>query len=102
MIITFKIGNYTAQYEDAFKPGDLITAYQKGYHYFVRYEHRGPGTVPLIVYKKAFNLNGKACKSSQELKCDAAYCRFASEYMTKSIEEKKQEILALETILKSI
>jgi len=102
-IVKYTSGVYSAEYVADFNPGDLITAYEKGYHRFVRYEARGKEVpliyygkeVPLIYYTRAFNFNGKSCKSSKEISCDAAYCRPASDHIMAAIKQKQDEIDAL-------
>ena len=90
---------YIGKYDETFKPGDLIIAYVKGYHEFVKYEDRGDNITPLIHYKRKFNFNGKPNTSKVILKCDAFYGRRASIHLMKSIESKKKEIVNLNNIL---
>jgi len=87
---------YTGIYEDGFKPGDLITAYQSGYHEFVEYKER-KDSVPLVIHKKRYDKKGKPKKSAFK-QCDAAYCRFAKDGIEKSIKEKLEEIEWLKKI----
>lgn len=90
---------YVGIYDDKLKPGDLITAYEKGYHEFIKYENRGENTAPLIYYKKVYNFNGRKCNSKTILTCDAVYCRQAREYILKSIRDKETEIEFLKDII---
>lgn len=83
---------YSSEYDDEFKAGDLITAYQKGYHEFVEYKDRGEKNAPLVYYKRRFNFNGKPINSKQILVCDALYCRRAKIHIDKSIEEFQKSI----------
>jgi hypothetical protein len=88
-----------SQYDETFKSGDLITAYQKGYHEFVSYTDRGPNMTPLVHYRKRFNFNGKPCNSKKIISCDAAYCRRATDHIQSSIEQKDNEIDLLTQVL---
>lgn len=97
-MIQYTSGTYKTEYVGDFNPGDLITAYEKGYHRFVRYEDRS-NMVPLIYYTRAFNFNGKPCKSSKEIVCDAAYCRPAVDHITKAIKQKQDETVALMNLM---
>ncbi len=90
---------YVGIYDETFEPGDLITAYEKGYHEFIKYENRGETTVPLVYYKRVYNFNGKKCNSKTIKACDAAYCRRAKEHIINSIEEKEEEIKLLTQII---
>ena len=102
-IVKIKLScGYVGEYVADFKPGDLITAYQKGYHRFVKYEDRGEGNVPLIHYTRANNFNGKPCNSKTVLVCDAAYCRPAIIHLNTAIQQKKTEIEGLEILRNSI
>lgn len=95
--IIYKNG-YKGIYDDELKPGDLITAYQKGYHEFIAYEDRGPKQVPLILYKRKFDSNGKPSKS-KVLTCDAAYCRLAKDKILKEIKNREEQIENLKNII---
>ena len=90
---------YVGIWDDELIPGDLITAYHSGYHEFIKYEYRGHELVPLIHYKKRFNLDGKPIKSKVTLVCDGAYCRKANEHIEKSISDKKIAIENLSKLL---
>jgi len=100
-MITIKYDNgYEGTYDETLKPGDMITAYRKGYHEFIKFEDRGNKVVPLVHYKQIYNENGKPCKPKIVFQCDAAYCRRAIDYIEKAIEKKTQELKALKEILK--
>lgn len=90
---------YTVLYDETFQPGDLIIAYRKGYHEFIKYEDRGKTTAPLIYYKTIYNFNGKKCNSKTIHTCDAAYCRHAKDHIIKSIQDKETEIGLLKDII---
>lgn len=93
---TFTIGSYTAQWDETFKPGDLITTYNSGYHEFVKYEDRGDKHAPLVFYKQKFKENGQIIKSKVEKSCDAAYCRRANLRLVDKISELQALIKILE------
>lgn len=100
-MITIKYDNgYEGTYDETLKPGDMITAYRKGYHEFIKFEERGTEIVPLVHYKQIYNDNGKPCKSKTIYQCDGAYCRRAIDDINKQIEKKTQELTALKEILK--
>ena len=67
-------------YPTDLKPGDLIKAYEKGYHLFIRYEERGRCPIlktqqaPLVYYQRVVSEAGNPVKSSKILCCDAAWC----------------------------
>ena len=71
----------TLPYPADLKPGDLITAYEKGYHVFIRYEMRGKCTItkkkmpPLVYYQRVVSASGNPVKSSSIKTCDASFCR---------------------------
>lgn len=90
---------YKGEFDDTLQPGDLITAYQKGYHEFIKFQDRGAGNVPLVHYRQKFNFNGKPCNSKKILVCDAAYCRRAAEHINAAIIQKQVEINMLKGIL---
>jgi hypothetical protein len=75
------------------KPGDIITAYEKGTHEVIRIERRfytkelidgfptafgdkavGDEYNPMIVYRRRLNSKGKVLKSKKEISCDSSYC----------------------------
>ena len=96
MIIEVKCpSGYIGKYEDSFKPGDIITTYQAGYHRFIKYEYRGKKEVPLIHYSRIADRFGKPCKSKTVHICDAAYCRFAEE----DIDIKLKAFLAVKQLI---
>jgi hypothetical protein len=95
---TSKDGKYSAKYDDSFKVGDLITAYQKGYHEFVKYQERGETAAPLIYYRRVFKFNGRSAKSKKVLCCDAVYCHKASEHIKNLIKNLHEQIKLLEQI----
>jgi hypothetical protein len=98
MLITIPYPNgYVGVYEDGFKPGDVITAYKKGYHVFVDYKQRGVKEAPLVIYQRVFNFNGKPSKG-KKTSCDAAYCRYATDFIEKKIVKLKEQISLLEKI----
>lgn len=101
--ITLKSGRQTT-YDDTFQPGDLITTYHSGIHQFVRYEERSEGDTertPLVFYKQVYKFCGKSRKSKKEIRCDAAYCRRASEYINNRLKEIEEEKVRLNAILES-
>lgn len=65
-------------YDETIKVGDLVTAYEKGFHRVTEIKPRRKDT-PLIMYVRVFGANGKPVSSKQHLGCDAAYVRKASE-----------------------
>ena len=68
----------------------------------LKYESRGKDISPLIHYTKAYNFNGKSCKSKEVLTCDASYCHSASIHLKDAIKKKQDEIKELEKIVLSI
>jgi len=86
---------------NAFVEGDLITAYIKGYHSFVKYESRGDNVSPLIHYKQRFTSNGIP-RSGKVQKCDANYCILAKDDIAKSIEDFQDSITRLKKIYENI
>jgi len=93
---------YKSEYDDTFKAGDLITAYQKGYHEFIEYKDRGESNAPLVYYRRRFNFNGKAINSKEILVCDATYCRKAAAHVKKSLDELEQDMKRLRIFLKDL
>lgn len=63
---TSKDGRFTSRYDSSIKPGDVITAYHKGYWKVDKVNDRGKHSAPLIEYTRI----GKKGKNS----CDAGYC----------------------------
>lgn len=63
---TSKDGRFTSRYDSSIKPGDVITAYHKGYWRVDKVTDRGKHSAPYIEYTRI----GKKGKNS----CDAGYC----------------------------
>lgn len=91
--------NMELTWDDELKFGDLITAYHKGYYTFIKFVNR-TGWPPLAHFYKAYSANGKPCKSKKIMGCDASYCRKAIDQIKAEIEKRKNEIAALEKVLK--
>jgi hypothetical protein len=89
---------YKGTYDDTLKVGDLISSYHNGYHELVQIEPR-KDAVPLFHYVTKFNASGTPRKSVKSRKCDAAYCRRATEEIAAQILIKETEIKALRKIL---
>lgn len=64
---TSKDGRFTGRYDSSIKPGDIITAYHKGYWKVDKVIDRGKYTAPIIEYTRV----GKKGKNS----CDGGYCK---------------------------
>ncbi len=96
---------YRVLYDETFQPGDLITTYHSGYHRFIRYEYENRGeSAPLVFYTKAYDSNGKRIKGKAVERCDAAFCRRASDRIhseladLEKIKEKLLNILVEEKL----
>jgi len=79
-----------------FKPGDLITAYHKGYHEFVGYSTKYKDA-SIAQYKLRYDANGKPKNGKAILECSIAFCQHAKIRIETSI--KKYEI-AIEQLKK--
>ena len=91
------------------KVGDVVTAYEKGYHAVVSIEPRTHGGgrnkihSPMIGYKKVLNSRGEPVSSNVIKYCDVHYCtKMTKEVIEKIItneqtifETKKQNLLKL-------
>ena len=80
--------------QNTFNQGDLIVAYEKGYHTFVSIEDS------IVSYVRKFNSNGKPCNSSKILKCHICFCKPAKEEVRDKIKKLQKEIELLQNILK--
>ena len=98
---TIKYDGACLTHDDELKSGDLITTYYKGYYAFVRFEDR-TNNPPLAHFTKAYDFGGKPRKSKKIMECDASYCRKADDHIRVEIEKRKNEIAALENVLKSM
>jgi len=81
-------GNLVLHWDDTLTPGDLITAYEKGYHVLCYIKFRGDDETPLVYYTRVVSAAGAVVKSGPELVCDASYVH----RLTKTaVEELYQE-----------
>lgn len=87
------------KYNDTLKPGDLITTYFKGYYTFIEYVPRGK-TNPIVRFKLVADSNGSLRKGTKIMQCDAFYCDLATDHIKKAIEDRKNEIVKLNELLK--
>lgn len=66
-------GGFVVTYDETIVPGDLITAYHKGYWQVINVVKRGTRSAPLIEYKQVAKSNGTK-GSGKVQSCDASYC----------------------------
>lgn len=84
------------------KVGDVIAAYQAGYHVVIEIEPRSENS-DLIHYKRLLDKHGKKYKTKQVLVCDVAWCSKVTTEMVEKIidydleyfETKKKNLLEL-------
>jgi hypothetical protein len=81
-------------WDDRIQVGSIITAYRPGYHIVTSIEDRGKKSTPLIHYRTLLNSKGKKSKNTSE-RCDASYCRLASEQIPKHIQILEEYIQSL-------
>lgn len=74
MVETHLPNGIPGSWDDTLEPGELVTAWEKGYHILLRMEHR-EGTTPRAFYKRVVSATGKKVKDGAELSCDAAFVR---------------------------
>lgn len=99
-MITFTYPNgYSVDYDETIKVGDLITAYNEGYHRVTKVEDR-PGKPPLIDYVKVCKIDGSY---SKKLKghCCATYCRHAYQSIVDEIKHHDEAIKTLQFLIVS-
>ncbi len=96
-------GGVKLDFDETIKVGDIITAYQSGYHKVTditpRYQKNGDVMIPLFTYCLVAKANGTVAKGKVITKsCDASYCRRATDALEKTIAEKKAEVARLESL----
>jgi len=66
-------------WDETLTVGELVTAYEKGYHIILEFKHRG-GSTPLVYYRRVVSDKGAPIKTKTPatLCCDAAYVRRVS------------------------
>ena len=70
--VTFPHG-VTIAWDDTLTVGELVTAYEKGYHVITGFEFR-EGHPPLVYYRRVVSSSGKKIKGKgSDLSCDASY-----------------------------
>ena len=97
--ITYPNG-YIGTYDDDIEVGDLVVAYHKGYHIITSIEER-LNCVPSFYYTKMYNDDGTRSKKLKNC-CDGSFVRRAEDHIHNELEKAKDQIKALEEILKSV
>lgn len=81
------------------KVGDIITAYEKGYHVVVSIErrtHNRDGTdSPVIGYKRKLDSTGKSVSSNVVKYCDVYYCTKLTKEAVEKIITNEQTVFEL-------
>lgn len=82
-------------WDDRIQVGSIITAYRPGYHVVTEIRDRSSTRqTPLIFYTTLLNSKGRKSSKTSE-KCDASYCRLASEQIPKHIAVLEEYIESL-------
>ncbi len=88
-------------YDETIKVGDIISAYQKGFHRVTEIRDRGANATPLIGYETVARENGTLAKTSSVKHCDASYCRHAAGVIKEEVEKHMQAVGKLQFLLAS-
>ncbi len=72
--VTFENG-VVLEWDDTLSVGELITAYEKGYHILTGIDYRADDQTPLMRYTRVVTAAGKRTKANKEMVCDASYVR---------------------------
>jgi hypothetical protein len=82
-----------------FKVGDLIFAYDKGFHRCVKITPRDSTSGPIVTYHRVYTLDGKRLKGGEQ-DCAAGFCRLVeASHIQKLIAARQTEIVNLTNIL---
>lgn len=79
------------------KIGDLITAYNAGYHRVVMIEERDDISLPLFHFKRVYDSKGNK-KGGRVKTCASVYCKPASIGLIERINQLNEEITRLEGV----
>jgi hypothetical protein len=90
----------TLQYDETIKIGDIISAYQAGYHKVVEIQER-EGSTPFIHYVRVANQNWMPAES-KKFSCDASYCIHAQDTLVREILVRQKQLDSLKSFLNSI
>lgn len=90
--VVYKNG-FVSDYDETIKVGDVIRAYNSGFHRVTKIESR-PHSTPLISYTKICKEDGSK-SSALKSSCDASYCRHAIGYVNSLIEDHEKAIKSL-------
>lgn len=91
-------------YDDTIEVGDIVTAYQKGWHRVIEIRPRKDST-PIIVYQRLMDSTGKLVSSKVFLECDASYCQkwdenFIDEHFANQVQHFIETKDALKALLR--
>lgn len=91
--VTFYNG-VTLHWDDTLTVGELVTAYEKGYHVITGFEFR-EGHPPLIYYRRVISDSGKKIKGKgSDLVCDASYVQRVTKAATEAIYQLETQAAA--------
>lgn len=89
----------TLAYDETLKVGDIITAYNKGYHKLEEIKERNDST-PLFFYSLFAKEDGTIRTNPKKIinSCDASHCRRASEIIDAEIQESENKLASLQNL----